>query len=30
MDFNTEMAKRLLQGENINHFFKGLVENSIN
>ena len=30
MDFNTELTKRLLQGENINHLIKGLVENTIN
>ena len=30
MDFNTELTKRLLQGENINNLLKGVVENAIN
>ncbi len=30
MDFNTELTKRLLQGDNINHLLKGAIENAIN
>lgn len=30
MDFNTELTKRLLQGENINHLLQGVIENAIN
>lgn len=30
MDFNTELTKRLLQGDNINHLLKEAIENGIN
>ena len=30
MYFNTELTKRLLQGDNINHLLQGVIENAIN
>ena len=30
MDFNTELTKRLLQGNNINRLLKAAIENGIN
>ena len=30
MDFNTELTKRLLQGDNINHLLKEAIEQGIN
>lgn len=30
MDFNKELTKRLLQGDNINYLLQGVLENAIN